>query len=45
MKIGCSDYSFRHEFASKTMNWVDDFPARAAEIGLNGLEITDTNID
>ena len=45
MKIGSSDYSFRHEFASKRMNWADDFPSRAAEIGLNGLEITDTNIE
>ncbi|HME56261.1 MAG TPA: TIM barrel protein [Candidatus Lokiarchaeia archaeon] len=45
MKIGTSDYSFRHEFASKTMNWIDDFPARAADIGLCGLEITDTNIE
>jgi sugar phosphate isomerase/epimerase len=45
MKIGTSDYSFRHEFSSKRMNWVDDFPAKAAEIGLCGLELMDTNIE
>nr|MDO8114379.1 TIM barrel protein [Candidatus Sigynarchaeota archaeon] len=45
MKIGVSDYSFRHEFASKKMNYTEDFPACAAKMGLKGLELVDSSIE
>ncbi|MEX2682511.1 MAG: sugar phosphate isomerase/epimerase family protein [Candidatus Sigynarchaeota archaeon] len=45
MKIGCSDYSFRHELESKRMNYMDDFPASAAKLGIKGLELIDTSLE
>jgi sugar phosphate isomerase/epimerase len=45
MKIGCSDYSFRHEFDAKKMSYMEGFPAAAARLGIKGLELIDTSVE
>ncbi|MFX0098170.1 MAG: sugar phosphate isomerase/epimerase family protein [Candidatus Hodarchaeota archaeon] len=45
MKIGVSDYSFRHDFAKKTKNYVDDFPAYVSSIGIQGIECIDGSLE
>ncbi|MHA1680290.1 MAG: sugar phosphate isomerase/epimerase family protein [Promethearchaeota archaeon] len=45
MKIGVSDYSFRHDFERKEKNYVDDFPACVSKIGIKGIECIDGSLE
>ncbi|MHA1791347.1 MAG: sugar phosphate isomerase/epimerase family protein [Promethearchaeota archaeon] len=45
MKIGVSDYSFRHDLAKKEKNYTDDMPAFISKIGLQGIECIDSSLE
>jgi sugar phosphate isomerase/epimerase len=45
MKIGCSDYSFRHELSAKNMSYVEGMPACASRVGIKGLELIDSSVE
>ena len=45
MKIGCSDYSFRHEYQKDENYYMETFPEIAAKIGIKGLELIDGHLE
>lgn len=45
MKIGCSDYSFRHDVDAKKLTYAEGLPAMAARLGIQGLELIDSSLE
>ncbi len=44
LQIGVSDYSFRHDFGT-TLDYVNEFPKKAASLGIKGLELIDGHLE